>query len=134
MQASIHLVILEFFQDTDASKFDIVAPLISLAPLILLTCDWLANRIYFPITVNFGYCIYAYSLTVLVMILKQDVEHLFPMPELLYFSKQKTPELSHTTVWLLPLFIMIAVYIATRIKFWYLSEGDLIFDFNEWAR
>ena len=128
------MVILEFYQDTDASKFDIVRPLISLAPLLLLICDWLVNRIYFPITVNFGYCIYAYSFTLLFLILKEDIENIYPLPELVYFTKEKTPDLSHTTKWFLPLYIMISVYVANRIKFWYLSEGDMMFDFDEWAR
>ena len=86
LQASIHLVILTFYQNIEAQKFDIVVPLVSLVPLTLLTIDWLANRIYFPLTVNLNYCIYAYSFGILTRFLRKDIEQLYPLPELDYFT------------------------------------------------
>ena len=43
------------------------------------------------------------------------------------------PDLSKTVIWLLPLMVMAGVYLLTRLKFWYLGEGDLVIDFCEWA-
>ena len=43
------------------------------------------------------------------------------------------PDLSRTVIWLLPLMVMAGVYLLTRVKFWYLGEGDLVIDFSEWA-
>ena len=44
------------------------------------------------------------------------------------------PELSRTTIWLLPIAITVGLYVLNRVKFWYLDEGDLRFDTNAWAR
>ena len=44
------------------------------------------------------------------------------MPELQFFSPQDRGGLA----WILPVMIMLAVSTATRIKFWYLGEGDLL--------
>ena len=39
-----------------------------------------------------------------------------------------------TLAWSLPIFITVGVYLVTRFKFWYLGEGDIVFDFNKWAK
>ena len=51
------------------------------------------------------------------------------MPELDYFSIN-----DRTVAWSLPLLITIGLYIATRYKFYYLGDGDLVFNFNVWAK
>ena len=117
----------------DAQSFDLVAPLISLTPIIFLTIDWLANRIYLPLSVSLQYSIIVYSLAILAMAIRRDIEQVFPVHELDFFTRARMPDLSVTVIWLLPLMIMAGVYVATRIKFWYLGEGDLVFDFSEWA-
>ena len=74
LQASIHLVILTFYQDSvDVQTFDLVAPLITLAPLFFLAIDWVANRIYIPLVVSLQYSLLVYSLAVLAMAVRRDI-------------------------------------------------------------
>ena len=75
LQASIHLAILTFYQDSvDVQSFDLVAPLVTLAPLVFLAIDWLANRIYIPLVVGLQYSLLVYSLAVLAMAIRRDIE------------------------------------------------------------
>lgn len=136
LQASIHLTVLTVFQDTDSQQFDLVVPLISFAPLLLLTIDWLINRLYFPMTANAIYCALVYTLAVPARWLRSDVQLFLgvSLPELDFFTSEKVPELSRTTLWLLPVFIMVSTYLLNRLKFWYLDEGDLRFNPDAWAK
>lgn len=52
------------------------------------------------------------------------------MPELNIFENVSDRNIA----WFLPLWIMVNVYLAQRFKYWYLAEGDIVFDFSEWAR
>ena len=99
------------------------------APLVLLICDSFANRIYLPITVILNYSIVAYSLALLVFLIRTDVEEIYPMPELRYFSIEPA-----RLAWYMPVAIMLGVYCIMRYKFWYIDEGDEVFNFNAWAK
>ena len=132
LQASIHLVILEVLQDRPSVKWMESYPLITVAsftPLTLLLCDWFANRIYFPLTIVGAYSIVCYSLGVLVTMLQSDLIDVNRVPEMSFFAIKNT-----TLAWSLPIFVTVGVYLVTRFKFWYLGEGDIVFDFNKWAK
>jgi len=95
---------------------------------MLLLGDFFANRIYLPITLIANYSVMAYSFATLMYLIRSDVEEVYPMPELKYFSIQ--PAL---LAWYLPLAVMFGVYFVMRYKFWYIDEGDELFNFNAWA-
>lgn len=95
----------------------------------MLVCDWFANRLYFPLTINLTYCLVIYSLAMLSLMIRHDVEEIYRLPELKYFEL-----FDDRIAWLLPLFVMISVYIMTRFKHFYIGEGDLVFDFDAWAK
>lgn len=58
-----------------------------------------------------------------------DIEEIYGIPELKYFEL-----FDNRIAWFLPLFIMISVYLVTRFKHFYIGEGDLVFDFDAWAK
>ena len=90
--------------------------------------DFFANRLYVPLTVNAIYALTCYSLAVLAMFLLVEIERMVRLPELHYF---KVPQ--NELAWWLPAIIMLGFYFAMRLKFWYLGDGDLVFNFDEWA-
>lgn len=55
-------------------------------PLVLLLCDFFANRIYLPLTAVGGYSFIVYSLASLLYLIKADLELFFPIPEYTYFQ------------------------------------------------
>lgn len=140
--AAIHLVILECFQDLQKLalgsplNIDAVPSLVAVVPLILLILDWCANRTYLPLQVSLLFAATCYTLAIPVRFLRADIQLFFaqPLPELEFFTRERMPELSPTVIWLLPVMVTLGFYAANRLKFWYLGEGDLVFDFDEWAR
>ena len=112
------------------SKNDLVLLLVSYGPLTLLFCDWFASRVYFPDLVSLGYCYVVYGLSTLSFLILHEVEGIYPMPELQFFH------LAHKSglAWCLPFVIMVGVSAATKLKHWYLEEGDLVFPIIEWTK
>ena len=134
MQAALHLTALEYLQTKPKEVYDqqylnYLMPVITYAPLGLLTIDWLFNRIYLPLTIVINYSYWAYAFALLNYLVRADVADLFPMPELFYFQVQP-----NKLAWALPIAISASLYLAIRLKFWYVGEGDLVFDLDEWAR
>ena len=130
LQASIHLVVLNSVQVyPDPKKYDYVPFLVSLAPVTLLIGDFFANRVYFPLIISFNYSIFAYSMGFLSLMILKEIEETFSMPEFKYFNAPA----DRTLAWWLPAIISISTYLAMRLKFWYLTEGDLVFDLDSFA-
>ena len=124
--ASIHLVILENMEPLrNQEPFNEVVCFI---PVSILFCDFLINRIYLPLTVNFLYAYFCYAIGGLAHFLLPELEKMVKLSELRYFEVQPT-----WMAWALPAMIMVAVYALMRFKFWYLDEGDLVFNFSQWA-
>ncbi len=84
-----------------------VRPILTYAPLALLTIDWAFNRIYLPLTIVVNYSYWAYALALLNYLVRADVADLFPVPELKYFEVQP-----NRLAWALPIAISISVYAA----------------------
>ena len=82
--------------------------MLSHIPLIFLVFDFIANRIYYPISLMVMYSIYAYSIAVIFIAVREDVEMLIKLPELKYFDEVKNANLA----WSLPIQISIALYAA----------------------
>ena len=82
-----------------------------------------------PITVMTQYSIMVYSFAILAKLIRSDIEEVYPMPELKYFSIQPT-----RLAWYLPAINMLGLYVVLRYKFWYIDEGDEVFNFNAWAK
>lgn len=129
-QASVHLVLLERLNAPYFVEPNYVEDIIAFAPLTLLLADFAANRFYIPLTINTAYCTVFYALAALAYLLLEEVEKLVRLPELRFLELQSNKELGL----LIPLFVMAGAYALQRIKFWYLSDGDLQFDFHAWAK
>ena len=95
----------------------------------LLVCDIFANRIYLPSSIVLVYPVFAYSIALLMQLIRKDIEKLAGLPELKYFDVER-----NDLAWGLPLAIAVAVYLAQRVKFWWLDEGDQVFNFHLWAK
>jgi len=130
LQAAVHLVVLENLQNYNTnSEVDVLLVILRYVPLSLLVGDFFANRIYLPLTIIANYSYMSYSLAALAYLVRSDIEQVFKMPELRYFSVQ--PE---CLAWSLPAIVMMGCYFVTRIKFWYIDEGDEVFNFSAWAK
>ena len=75
-----------------------------------------------------SYSYYAYAFAILSLLLREEVEKTVTAPELRIFNLTDS-----NLAWALPALIMAGVYVATRWKHWYIEEGDLVFNFTEWA-
>jgi len=71
------------------------------------------------------YAYTVYALVLLSMLILEEVEEVFRIPEFEYFTVKE-----QTIAWWLPVMIMAGVYLVTRFKFWYIDEGDLRFDIH----
>lgn len=116
-------------QSTASLTYSLTVSMLSFVPLTLLACDFFANRIYLPITIVVNYSIFAYTLAIGYSLIRAEMEEMYRLPELRYFELQR-----HGLAWALPIMITAGVYLVTRFKFWYLGEGDLVFDFDKWAK
>lgn len=121
---------LEALQNYEMTELDVLLVILRCMPLLLLLCDFFANRIYLPLTVVAGYSFFAYSIWSLSYLIRADVEEIFPMPELNYFFKVEPTWVA----WNLPCAIMMTVYFSLRLKYWYIEEGDEVFNFSVWAK
>ena len=71
----------------------------------------------------------AYSLAALNYLIRSEVNLVVKTPELDYFNVSPAE-----VAWGLPGAIALACYIVQRVKFWYIDEGDLVFNFSAWAK
>ena len=111
------------------AKFDPIPYIISLGPVTFLMGDFFANRMYFPLTVSFNYSVFAYAMAFLSVLILKEIEETFTMPEFRYFNAPA----DRTLAWTLPAIISIMTYLIMRLKYWYLVEGDLVFDLDAFA-
>ena len=126
-QAAIHLVVLENMEPVrNQEAFNEV---VAFLPVSILACDFFANRIYLPLTVNFNYAYACYALAGLAHFLVPELEKMVKLTELRYFEVYPS-----SWAWALPAVIMVGNYVLMRIKFWYVDEGDIVFNFNLWAK
>ena len=84
---------------------------------------------YFPLSVCFNYSFFAYSMGFLSLMILKEIEETFSMPEFKYFNVPA----DRTIAWWLPAIISMSTYLAMRLKYWYLTEGDLVFDLDSFA-
>ena len=77
---------LENLQNYGLTNADVTLVVLRHAPLVLLVCDFFANRIYLPVTMITNYCIMVYSFAALMLLIRADIEDVYPMPELQYFG------------------------------------------------
>ena len=126
------MVILENLQNYDiATQKDLLLVVLRYIPLSLLVGDFFANRIYLPLTIVANYPWMAYSFAALNYLIRADVSLIVKLPELNYFNIETY---CSCVAWGLPGAISLAVYFAIRIKFWYIDEGDIVFNFSAWAK
>ena len=85
-QGAIHLVFLTHMQTYDPEKADMIMTALAYVPICFLLSDWFANRLYFPLLIVVGYSAWAYSLALLAVLIRTDVELAYSLPELTFFD------------------------------------------------